>query len=259
MEKKKQNKIYWLIALIAIALIILINIYSYYREGESLSSELMVTLIVGILSSGVGAAIFILTRNTNKNVDGLTDRVDKLEDSVLTITKKDLEEAEKFEIYYNAQIELSDNWNAKKDIVELGKKIQKKYKRIIKNHYKLNQEFSDFITKIVKSLKDLITSEYEYGVEALDLEDYEIFILENVNRIVEETKVRKLDKQAFEKSKLAVFDNINTYIKELDGVQDLLNGKRRKKFEEKTLDFIGYTTNHVIEEYLKYENKKEIA
>jgi hypothetical protein len=188
MEKEKQNKIYWIIALIAISLIILINIYSYYKEGESLSSELMVTLVLGILGSGGGIVIFVLTKNTNKNVDDLTERVDKLEDSVLTITKKDIQDAEKDLIFYNAMMDLKEGYDARKEIDTLGKKIKKDSKRIIEEIGNIKHDVQTFIVELCNEIADIITTEYNYGLDNIDLIDFRKDLESKVETVANKTK-----------------------------------------------------------------------
>jgi hypothetical protein len=249
MEKEKQNKIYWIIALIAISLIILINIYSYYKEGESLSSELMVTLVLGILGSGGGIVIFVLTKNTNKNVDDLTERVDKLEDSVLTITKKDIQDAEKDLIFYNAMMDLKEGYDARKEIDTLGKKIKKDSKRIIEEIGNIKHDVQTFIVELCNEIADIITTEYNYGLDNIDLIDFRKDLESKVETVANKTKgIPDINNIQY-----TILLNIEKYITRLSGIQGRENGSRRKFFDNETMSFINLLVNNVNKKITKKE------
>jgi translation elongation factor EF-1beta len=249
MEKEKESRIYWIIGIIAVILIILINIYSYFKEGESLSSELMVTLVLGILGSGGGIVIFIFTKHTNKKVEDLDDRVENLEDNVLNITNKDIERAEKEVFYYNAMLDLKEGYEARKEIDKLAKKIKRQSKRIIEEEGNFNHNTQSFIIELCNEIAEIIRTEYNFGLDNLDLVDFKKDLESKVETVANKLKGIK------EIYKLNTLFNIEKYIIRLSGVQGRENGQRRKLFDNETMSFINLLIKNLENEKIIEDEK----
>ncbi len=249
MDKKEKLK---LISGFLITVIIIIIFLNYVLR---ISEDNLINIIIALVVASTSILSVIFSNKTNKQIDNIKVDVNELKtemkDIVITITEKDLEDAEKFQRHYNAIIDLDDKWDAKKSISMLGKSMQRVSKKIMNKHFDVNSELKEFLIKITESVKEYVTSEYEYGLDLLDLEDYEILIFDKVNTVASHIDLGKLKSEGFESVKCAVNNNIHKYIKDLNGIQDLRNGQRRERFEEKTIEFITNAHHQSFEAYNK--------
>jgi len=241
MEKEKQRKAFWILGSVAFLLISLINIYSYIIEKEPLSSELMVTLMGSVLGFSGGIVLFILAKNTNRVVDDLAERVVKVEDSIDAITQKDLIEAEKRVFIYNAMMDLKETEDAKKQIDLLGKRIKRISKRLIDEDGDFDHDTESFLVELCNDIAEIITTEYNYGLDTLDLVDFQ----KDLESKVEIAAKKSEAINNISKYHINILLNVEKYIKRLSGLQGRENGARRKLFYDETINFISLLVKNI--------------
>lgn len=262
MDTKLKSRWLWgtgIVVIIAIGMIILLS----WQQTGKIDYKLIVALIgsgvpvYSIIIGGVFSVngvkklvefkdlVFDMFKNTDK-------KIKKLEDAVLIITKKDLEEAEKFERRFNFMensltdigerlFNLDEKWEAKRTISNLGKKIKRVATDITNEYPNIKDETKEYLRKLSNMFSDFITDEYEYGLKDLDLAEFE-----NLLTYCIDESYQYLDKTDVKPVVTTSEKCIQKYVKDLTGVQGFQNGERREKFEEKTQTFIKNISHQIL-------------
>ena len=260
---KKSRRVLGISLIIGAVVLMLVLVFIL-----QLSESSMVIITVALIGSIGTIMTIILSSKTNKVMDTLKIDVSEIKEEQIsfkknlnevemTITKKDLADAEKFQINFNGMKDIKDMMEGKKNIANLGKSIILISKSIIKKYWKLNDELKDFLRKLSKQYSDYITKQYEYGLDDLDVYDYELTLYDEINALIDTVNIEQIDVEAFEEVKESLFFNVHLYIKKLDGIQDLSNGTRREKFETQTKEFIKIMSHQSADAYINFV--KEIA
>lgn len=246
MEKTQKNKWFIIAAILVLMSVISINLYANYTDKE-ITVEDNIKLIGSVLAfSGVLLTVVFSSASTKqiegvkigiKEVDTKVDNKfnelkNDLSNVVIQITEKDLKDAEKFEWQYNGIKDIQESMDAKTEIHALGKNIKKKSKTIIEENPDIEENKKMFIIEVCNEISRIITTEYAYGLDDIDLVDFHTDLDNKVDVIVDIFNMKTCIKQT-------VTDNIVKYIQRLSGIQGISNGKRRSKFEEETMRFIN--------------------
>lgn len=256
MEKRNKNKWFIIVGIMVIVSIIGINLYADYTSLE-ITIEDNIKLIGTVLTFSGVMLTLIFTNASGKQIDEVKTDITSLKfdfkktkkelsDVVFTITEKDLKDAEKDVIFINGLRDMNEMMAAKKQISDLGKAIHKLSKKIIRKTTMVDEPFNIFMTSVNDAVREHVCTEYEYGLDLIDLEDYERLIKEKVSTISAHTIA---DKKTMKQVVLEINKNVDKYIENLKGIQDISNGKRRAKFEKDTLSFIENNTCRSIETY----------
>lgn len=256
MEKKKKTGWYLFLAAFSIVVIIGVNAYAN-ATGQAFEMKEFVGLIGAVLTFCGALLVVVLNNNTNKNIDKLSEKVEKHTEAIdkiqVHITDKDLKDAEKEEYYMNAMKLISEDMTAKKEINSLGKSIKLETKRIINKHSILCDDLKRYLIQMSDSISSYITDEFEYGLDNLDVDDFKMIIKSKVDNINHQIGRSKLNPEILNDIKTSIDLNVMDYTNSLNNIQDLENGKRRRKFIDRTMNFTNNLTYHAIEIFI---NKK---
>jgi hypothetical protein len=232
MEKKQRSK--WMIwtGLIIGLVAIFIGAISYHQTGK-----IDYVQITGLFIAAVTLfAIFIgavFSSNSSsqvteikKDVNDLKDRVSDIE---ITITKKDLEEAEKEKRDYF----IFTQFQHILEIDELCIDIEAETNDYLEEQVDLNPYLRDYIIELNEGLSRIIKSQYERGFKKFKINYFKSKLINNLRSC---SKTSVLDNKIKVEIQGDIKKNICKYIDDLKlVVSNHNNGERRKEFIKLTL------------------------
>lgn len=253
MEKAKKN-IYLIIGLgFVIFLSFGINIYANHTD-QIVTIEDNIKLVLAIITfTGILLNLIFASKGASKDdvvkVDNKVDKV-KYDLDEFTLRYKNEKDKDK-EILDYMLVGLKDTnemMKTKNDIHDLGKLIKRKSKYIIEENPGIEENKEMFIIEVCNEISRIITEEYAYGLDDIDLVDFQKDLNNKVDIITGGLKLN--DKVCI---KGIVKDNIEKYITRLSGIQGIKNGERRERFENETMRFINLLVKSIN------KNKKTAA
>lgn len=269
MEKAQKNKWFIIVGLLVLSSIIGINIYADYTHKE-ITVEDNIKLIGSILAfSGVVLTV-VFTSASTKQIDGVKIDINKIDAKVnnlktevdkvvFQITESELNDAKRDLLFIGFQKdigEVKEDMNHKKDIINLGRKIDVQAFNILDNCGHVDIYLKELLTEINTQIGTAISTQYDYGFDEFDIKHFTRKLNNILNKTIEHADLFKINKELVDIIFSDISKLIESYIKEINIIKSLDNGVRRFEFKKQTLKFTRKIIDNSID---TYKNKKITA
>jgi hypothetical protein len=252
MEKKKLRSLLIWTALTIGLLALFVGVESYRQNGKIDYKEIAAIFLGSITLFAIFINYF-LSKNSNKELTSIKSDVNILKESdkhikndikALSLDQKTMQIALK---------DIDEGMKHKQDIIKLCQQIENETYEKFDNIADINYILRDYIVTVNGKITDIIEHQYSYDFELFNVKFFKSRIISEIKRLNNDIDYTAISEHCFEKISDKVIHNIREYIRDLNYIKELENGKRRKRFKELTLDLTNQIASHSIDIYKDFK------